>query len=194
MRTGNEKCDGSNSGSTDLGACNPECTGYYEKKLIKRTAGKYNGNLGGPAGADAKCRAEFGSAWKALLVGGGRRATVTALKGDGQTDWVIAKYTHYYNEFGQFMWRTDALQLLGVRNGQRMNIYANAITDDGVYPWGGFDSGWVTVPEDYNAPTGTCMGWSTPASGTWGTFPLGDLTVGSFEGCGKELPLLCVEQ
>lgn len=191
-----EVCDGGGSGSTALGSCNPECTGFYEKKFIRETRERYSGNLGGPAGADTICRAEFGSGWKALLVGGGRRATVAPAKGDGQLDWVVRKYTHYYNENDELVWRTDDVALLGVRAGQRMNLYADAFFRLDFYPWGGFDSNWVEVPRSdvVGADSGTCAGWSTIAVNEIGTFPLPDLTMGRTEPCGGSAPLLCVQQ
>ncbi len=55
---------------------------------------------------------------KALLVGATRRATVAPFAGDQQLDWVIRKYTYYYNSNNQLLWRTDGIALLGVRDGQ----------------------------------------------------------------------------
>lgn len=126
-KNGSEACD-SGSGNTDLGSCNPECSGFYEKKYLRTTNTSYvAGSIGGIAGADAKCAAEFGNGWKALIVGTGRRATVTPLVGDGAKDWVIHKYTHYYSYYADaLLWRTDALPLLGVRNGKRENVYVDA--------------------------------------------------------------------
>src|SRR5262249_32016458 len=79
---GPEVCDSGGSGLTDLGACTPECSGYYEKKIGRLSNNMYSTDLGGITGADAKCVAEFGSRWKALIVGGARRATTTPFKGD----------------------------------------------------------------------------------------------------------------
>lgn len=191
---GSEKCDDKASGKTDLGSCNPECSGSYEKKVLKITTGKFPGNLGGPKGADQFCSQEFGPGWKALVVGGGRRATATPLKGDGQSDWVIHKYIHYFNAENQLLWRTDGLALLGVRDGSRMNLYADAWPGND-FPWGGYDTNWTTLPDQAAAdPKGSCSGWTTIAADTWGTFPVKDLTAGSFEPCAKMMPLLCVEQ
>ena len=194
MRTGAEKCDGGRSTSTELGACNPECSGFYEKKLIRQTQQGYSGNLGGPSGADQSCQREFGGdAWKALIVGGARRATRTPLRADDQADWVIKKYTHYYNANDQFLWRTDDVALLGVRDGRRMNIYAKAfeITQ---YPWGGYDTDWTTQPEQDSATGGTCQGWTSSNVDHGGGFPLDDLTRAAGEPCSKLMPLLCVQQ
>jgi hypothetical protein len=191
---GPEACDNGGTGSTDLGACNPVCTGYYEKKIIKPTIGFYSTDLGGPSGADAICQAEFGSAWKAFLVGGSRRATVTPLAGDGQQDWVIQKYTHYYNTRDEFIWRTDDLALLGVRNGMRLTTYANPFDAVGSYPWTGWESDWTTVAEDPNIPRGTCLGWTSTDPAWRASFCLPDLTHGATELCGGTSFILCVQQ
>jgi hypothetical protein len=168
--------------------------GVYEKKFIKRTNTKYSGNLGGPAGADHLCQQEFGSGWKALLVGGGRRASQTPFKADGQSDWVVAKYTHYFNESGEPVWRTESVPLLGVLGDRRSNVYNSAFVEDGIYAWGGYVSDWTTAPERPDPPSGSCAGWTTSAPDVWGAFPLVDLTVVSIEPCSKMMPLLCIEQ
>jgi hypothetical protein len=58
VRNGAEACDDHGSGSTVLGACNPECTGYYEKKFIQRTFefDAYSTNLGGDLGGRHEVR------------------------------------------------------------------------------------------------------------------------------------------
>ena len=178
----------------DLGSCNAECSGFYEKKYIRPTSNVYAaGGLGGIAGADAKCALEFGTGWKALLVGGGRRATTTPLLGDNAQDWVIHKYTHYYSYVtGTLLWRTDALPLLGVRNGARVNVYADAFPATGNYPWSGWKSDWTTFPDttDYQ---GTCAGWTSTSAG-WASFAFADLTQAASESCATSSFILCVEQ
>jgi hypothetical protein len=193
---GAETCDGGGSGSTDLGACNPECSGYFQKKVIRETAMYYSGKLGGPHGADLICQTELGAGWKALLVGGGRRATMTPNKGDGQLDWVVRKFTHYYNINNELVWRTDGAALLGVTNGQRLNVYADAFLDLSFYPWGGYDDGWVEVPRnvEIGKQSGTCLGWTSEDSAEPGTFATVGLKMGRQEFCGGAQPLLCIEQ
>ena len=175
-RNGPERCDGGGPDVTTLGACNPECTGFYEKKLIKRTADTYSTNLGGIAGADGICQKEFGASWKALLAGDTRRATRTPLKGDDPLNWVIAKYTHYYNASGQLIWRTDDLPLLGVRDGMRLNLYADAFDgSSGNYAWSGFAADWTTLADSASASTGTCRSWTlatSPGAEDFGSFAL----------------------
>lgn len=189
-RNGPEICDNGHTGATNLGACNPECSGYYEKKIIKATNELYSTNLGGPAGADAICLSEFGAGWKALIVGGGRRATLTPFKGDASQDWVIRKYTHYYNESSQLLWRTDDVPLLGVHDGKRETIYADAFSHPGSYPWSGWANDWTTLPDDANG--GTCGGWTNGTG--MASFASTDLKFLANEGCGSQSFILCVEQ
>ena len=193
IRNGPEVCDNKGSGATELGSCNPECTGFYEKKRIRITAMHYTTNLGGISGADAKCQTQFGTGWKALLVGGSRRATVTPYAGDKQQDWVIQKYTYYYTFDDKLVWRTDNVSLLGVRNGMRLNLYADIFEDAGTYPWAGWGADWTTL--DGTEYRGTCNGWTTDSSSDgWGSFVTKDLATAASEPCGASGFLLCVEQ
>jgi hypothetical protein len=193
---GNEVCDGGGSGSTELGSCNPECTGTYQKKFIRMTVENYGSDLGGPSGADGICREEFGQGWKALLVGGARRATVTPFLGDGQQDWVISKYTHYFNAENTLVWRTDSVPLLGVSGGERQNVFAQLFDPgSGIYPWSGYELDWRTQPDDPTTGRGTCQGWTSSDRSLNGTFTLADLTGYAYELCGVATQrLLCVEQ
>jgi len=191
-RNGAEACDGGGSDVVQLGACNPECTAYYEKKFIRLSNNNYSTDLGGPSGADAKCRAEFGSTWKALLVGGNRRATVTPNRGDMQSDWVLSKYTYYYNAQDQLIWTTDSVNLLGVRNGNRVNLYADVFALTGRYPWAGFAPDWTTLEDGTEASQGTCDGW-TQTDGH-ASFITPDFQVAANEACGSTSAILCVEQ
>jgi len=191
-KNGPEACDDGGS-STELGSCNPACSGYYEKKFLRTTYNGYMaGSLGGIAGADAKCVVEFGDGWKALLVGAARRATVTPFLGDGPKDWVIRKYTHYYSYHEKkLVWRTDDVPLLGVRDGKRVNVYADAFAG-GDYPWSGWNADWTTFPD--NTPNqGTCASWTSTSAG-WASFVGGDLMPAASEECGSTSHILCVEQ
>lgn len=199
---GNEVCDGGASGSTALGACSPECTGFYQKKFFSLTSNSYGTNLGGIRGADAICGDEFGAGWKALLVGGARRATVTPFSGDGQQDWVIDKYTHYFNDQDQLVWRTDSVSLLAVGRGGRQNLFAqlfDGATFGGPYAWSGYEGDWTTQA-DGNDAGGTCLGWTSTDLLRGASFIAGpsftrpDLTYLSTS-CGSTIQrLLCVEQ
>jgi hypothetical protein len=188
---GPEKCDGGASGSTALGACNPECSGFYDKKYIRETQNAYPANMGGIAAADMNCQKELGAGYKALLVGGSRRATTTPLKGDNQSNWVIRKYAYYYNSMDQLVWRTDDVNLLGVREGVRMNLNAKAFTEV-QYPWSGFATDWTTIPDA--AYAGTCMGWTYGGADQQGTFCLEDFTEAAGEPCTGMANIVCVEQ
>jgi hypothetical protein len=152
--------------------------------------------MGGISGADAHCADAFGSGWKALLVGGSRRATVTPFLADGQQDWVIHRYTHYYNAEDQLVWRTDGVPLLAVRNGRRENIFAPLFDNaSGIYAWSGYELDWRTQPDDPLTARGTCQGWTSSDRTLNGTFTLQDLSGYAYQLCGVELEkLLCVEQ
>ena len=191
---GNEVCDPGALGSTELGACNPECTGFYSRKTIRRSVGIYGTNLGGIAGADSICATDFGSGWKALLVGGSRRATVTPFVGDGQQDWVLQRYTYYFNEENQLIWRTDTVPLLGASGARQQPLLARMFDPfsepGGVYPWSGYDVDWTT------APNGTCEGWTSTDRDVTGFVVTEVLTSAVGEFC-DETPyafILCVEQ
>lgn len=198
-RNGSEACDDGDSTSNALGACDPECTGYYEKKFIIPTqvGDSYKTNLGGIAGADAKCVAALGvgPGYKALLVGGTRRATVTPFAGDQQLDWVIQKYRYYYNSMNEFVWRTDEIALLGIRNGKRENIYADVFFTNGSYPWSGYASDWTTFVDGVpSVHQGTCNGWTSNDPEGWASFVFKTLEAAASEPCGSPSFLLCVQQ
>jgi hypothetical protein len=191
-RNGAEVCDEGGVG-VELGACNPECNGFFEKKYIRPTSMKYAaGDLGGVAGADAKCVVEHGAGWKALIVGGSRRATRTPLLGDAATDWVIHKYTHYYNFENKLLWRTDKVPLLGVRDGLRVNVYSDAFQVVSEYPWSGWRADWTTFADDVDSE-GTCAGWTSTVKQS-ASFAFANLMPAASESCSTTSFLLCVEQ
>lgn len=201
ITAGSEVCDGGRSGATAVGSCNPECSGFYEERSILITRDTYVTNLGGIAGADAKCVAEFGPGFKALIVGGGRRASVTPFLGDGQQDWVLHKYTHYLNSDGALIWRTDDVALLAASGGRRQEQFADLWAPNiGFYPWAGFNDDWTTLPEGNGQPgsqVGTCNGWTTNDNTRWAGFQLqrlANVRTGTGDVCGNNGLLLCVEQ
>ncbi|MEO8178101.1 MAG: DUF1554 domain-containing protein [Deltaproteobacteria bacterium] len=202
---GNEVCDDGSLKSTDVGSCNPECTGFYERRSIRLTTQNYGTDLGGIGGADAICSREFGAGWKALLVGSTRRATVTPFVGDGQRDWVIRKYAHYVNAQGQLVWRTDGVALLATDGARHQNVLSplfQAITFANPLAWSGYNADWTTQPD--TGTTGTCLGWTsaeislnlTATAITAGGFTTADprqFTVTTT--CGTtSVRILCVEQ
>jgi hypothetical protein len=123
-----------------------------------------------------------------------RRATVTPNAGDGQIDWVIHKYTHYYNENDELIWRTDSVPLLGVRDGTRLNVYAKAFDpSSGNYPWSGWQADWTTFPDDGPDREGTCANWTGATTG-YASFVDDALMPYASELCGATSFILCVEQ
>jgi len=199
IRSGSELCDGGRPGSTVVGACNPECTGFYEERSILITRNSYPTDLGGVAGADAKCVAEFGPGFKAMIAGGGRRASVTPFLGDGQQDWVLHKYTHYLNSDGALIWRTDDIALLAASGGRRQAQFADLWSPNtGIYPWAGLQDDGTTFADSPTSQLGTCNGWTTNDNASftrWASFfvqRIDRLTSG--EPCGDTGLLLCVEQ
>jgi hypothetical protein len=116
----------------------------------------------------------------------------STLKGDGAQDWVIQKYTYYYNLSGQLLWRTDDIPLLGVHAGQREAIHANVFTNGGSYPWTGWNSDCTTRPDDTNG--GTCGGWTNVPATEWASFAFPDLTFAANEACGGISFILCAQQ
>lgn len=123
------------------------CVKYQQKQILVTSNGYGLGD--GMAGADTYCQSQFGergSTWKALMVGGGRTATVTPNAGDGQEDWVVHPYTEYYNWEGRLSWVTHDVALLGVRDGQRVDLLQPA-TEPYAYPWSGYADDWTTVSD-----------------------------------------------
>jgi len=199
VRGGSEVCDGGRNGSTAVGACNPECNGFYEERTLQVTVGRYDGNLGGIRGADAICQGEFGGEYKALLTGGQRRATVTPFLGDGQQDWVLRKYTHYLRgSDGVVIWRTDGVPLLGASGGRKQALFVNLwAPNTGNYPWSGFGPDWTTFVPTAAGSLGTCEGWTSnvfTVDSSYGAFITDDLNQAANEPCSVPMALLCVEQ
>ena len=81
------------------------------------------------------------------------------------------------------------IPLLGVSRA-RLNLYAT-VFDNTNYPWAGWAADWTTLPD--SGTTGTCAGWTAPASG-YGSFTENDLASGASELCGSSSILLCVQQ
>lgn len=106
-------CDGIPNGGCNCGTM--LTNGTEVCKEVRRSLDVHGSNLGGIGGADSICAGDFGTGWKALLVGTSRRASVTPFVGDGQLDWVLRPNTYYFNEREQLVWQTDASALLGVR-------------------------------------------------------------------------------
>jgi len=157
-----ERCDSGAGNSTALGACRPDCQGPVHERRIFRSSTRILPNFGGVTGADAACRAEFGTGYRALITDGVRRvASVSANRGDGQIDWVLQPYTRYVNASNALVWTTDAAALLGVTNGAHQALLAPPAGDDGWGAWGGFRNDWTSNPS-------TCSGWTSSSASVSG--------------------------
>lgn len=200
ITNGDEVCDAGRNPLPQPGGCNPECTGVYASKQIRRSLDIHGSNLGGIAGADAICAGDFGQGWKALLVGSSRRATLSPFVGDGQLDWVLKPFTYYFNERNQLAWRTDDVALLGASGGEQQPLFAplfitTPLNGGGSYPWSGYDVDWTTTAD-------TCNSWtSTGGRDANGQFMQGSFVTETLAGIAVErcsatpyLFLLCVEQ
>jgi len=110
-------------------------------------------------------------------------------------DSVTQKYRYYYNNSNELIWRTDDVSLIGVRDGKRMDTYANAFYPGGVYPWSGYALDWTTYDDSKSATVhqGTCNSWTSATTGE-GTFVGPDLKPAATELCGASSFILCVQQ
>jgi hypothetical protein len=191
MINGAEVCDNGSDNALTVGACNPACTGTVNQKTIKifNMFGGENGNLTNDW--DPFCNTQFGPNYKALLVDGMTRiASATAYKGDGQVDWVLKPYTAYVNATLQPLWTTDAVALLGVRNGQRALLLGTFGGSNGDYAWAGFESDWTTSSNN-------CGRWTIPSANGGTALPLGPSATTAEVipiDCSSKSFILCVEQ
>lgn len=123
-------------------------------RFIFYTSTASNGNLGGVAGADAKCNAApnkpNSSTYKAIIGGGGRTACTTANCSGGPTehdDWVL-----YPNQ--KYVRTGDALEIATTTaNGIFTFPLVNAISDSSSSPWTGIKQDWTTS-------SSTCTNWN----------------------------------
>src|SRR5262249_50242543 len=107
---GPEVCDAGTvySSSMPAGVCRPDCSGTVQERLIGVTANRFSPRQDGVTGADAICQATLGASYKALLVGGGRTASISYYSGKNQMDWVLQPYTRYVSlETGALVFITD---------------------------------------------------------------------------------------
>ncbi len=113
-------------------------------------------------GMDARCNADANkpttSNFKAMLVGPGRIASVTANVGDGQVDWVL---------YPSMTYRRPDNQPIAVTNAAKLLLFplTNAISLSGVAAtWTGMNVDWTTNGDN-------CTGWSTTGGfGSTGLF------------------------
>lgn len=161
----------------------------FQKKRIELTTKSYVPN--GIAGADAACQAELGTkggTWRALIVGGSRTATLAPYAGNGRSDWVIQKYTEYYNAAGRLIWTTLDIPLLGVRDGARVPLAYPAFEKEFAYPWAGYEEDWTTDTQQ------NCDGWASTSQDGGGFAYNTLLPTGALELCTSSEPYVCVEQ
>ncbi|MCG6168619.1 DUF1554 domain-containing protein [Leptospira sp. FAT2] len=161
----------------------------------------YNGNLGGIAGADAKCMAArpsgLNGTYKALLVSFNVREVVFAGDGSpGLIDWVLYPNKQYRRSDGTTVTFTTNANSTVTAN------LANGI-DAGAqkFFWNGFNGGPGTFPWEVASD---CNAWASndgnnagQAGNTTSTNP-NDVPGGAFTvdtwNCNANLNLLCVEQ
>ena len=155
----------------------------------------YNGNLGGKAGADAKCMADTNKpssgTYKAMLVGNGREASPTP------TDWVLAASTEYR--------QLDDTTVIGTTNASR--IFPSPLTNafgpvNGINSWTGLNSNWTGYV--YNTVPATCDDWTDGIGNYYGSFGQtysADLNnysdynwYNGYTNCSQTRNLICVEQ
>jgi len=164
-------------------------------RFIFYTSTASNGNLGGVAGADAKCNAApnkpNSSTYKAIIGGGGRTACTTANCSGGPTehnDWVL-----YPNQ--KYVRTGDALEIATTTaNGIFTFPLVNTISDSSSSPWTGLSTNWTNLY--------ACSGWAgTSGSATAGVTSYTDnrvLDAGYGGGfglpCSSMFPIYCAEQ
>ena len=125
-------------------------------KRIFVTAAIYDGNLGGVAGADAKCQADANrpnaSTYKALLVDGYYRVACTQgnanCAANQHVDWVLAANTVYV--------RSNGSTIIGTTN------------SEGIFPWSGGALSNSIGPDVATAYTGLGSDWTRyPGCGSY---------------------------
>lgn len=156
----------------------------------------YDGNLGGVAGADAKCNSDSAkpiptATYKALLVDGGTRAACTTANCSGgpseHTDWVLKPTQNYYNVAG------DVIETTNV-NGLFPNNLLNTIKPSS------FNYSWTGLFIDWTTHSSHCNGWTDNTNSSQGLAGKHDMINGngSFNNsafnCDFTIPLYCVQQ
>ena len=124
------------------------------------TAATFDGNLGGSAGADAKCMADTNytdqvggtGTYKAMIADVNRKASITPNIGDGQIDWVLQPSTTYVRPDGTIIMTTGTNGLFDFNGGDQLT---NSL--DGLSPiyFTGIQPTWV------NNTTFHCADWTT---------------------------------
>jgi hypothetical protein len=165
---------GYQDGSVPVTIAYPPLTIYYAHN---GTSG-YDGNLGGVAGADAKCNADpdkpatpVGATYKAVLVDGtdpeiARVACTTANCTTPSGSWVLYPDTPYINASGETLGTTNSA---GIFTSTLQNIIAPPVFQVQYafnMVWTGLATGWVTA----TGPEVSCSGWTTNAINPTGSY------------------------
>jgi len=184
-----ESCDNGAENGLGLGACNPACSGVVGQKFLKiYDMYDWGGALTGDW--DAMCHGTFSASYLGLVVDGTTRiATRTPFKGDGQLNWILRPYTRYVNSAGELIWTTDAVNLLGVRNGQPAPLL-NPLVPSGT------DFAWLGTKDDWTASSSNCVAWTrrdASANGT-GLRLTATLIQPMLVTCNSPGRIICVEQ
>jgi hypothetical protein len=165
-------------------------------KIIYKTVAEYNGNLGGLAGADAKCAAsqpdgiDTTATVKALIVVDGWREACDDATCANSIDWVLSPAFDYYNIDG------DQIGVMGASG--VFTSYSAAVFPAGT-AWQ--DTAYTGLDGNYWNITSTCNGWTSSSSGQMangvGHSNLASalqFTANASMTCDTEAPLICVEQ
>ncbi|MEM6990205.1 MAG: DUF1554 domain-containing protein [Myxococcota bacterium] len=150
---GDEECD--EPFEPVLDGCRPDCT-RIPTKTISLSNGQFDGDLGPDPVAFADSTCDEGD--KAMFVfGTARRATTNPWGSTDPIDWVLAPHTAYVRDDGALLWVTDAVPLLGVRNGAEQSLAAPIVETLGI----GFMTG---MTPDWRTRSGEdCLGWTSSA-------------------------------
>ncbi len=184
-----EHCDDGNTVGGD--GCGQVC--QREHRQIRVTAASFNGELtapfgafttpfaSGPGGADARCEAEFGSGWQAVLGQSAVRTAIPAL------DWVLTPFTGYERPDGTFVGVTD-----------ERAVFQFPLTAP-ISPTVG--SAWTGLSTTFALGAG-CDAWTVGFSGVFGAdgtvgvtnaVTFAAISTGGVVGCSALRQLYCVE-
>lgn len=150
-----EVCDNGSENGLGLARCAPDCSALIGvKHIVVATTELPNSQLqpNPVAKADSLCK----TGYKAFFAyGTARRATTSPLKAVNPVDWVIRPYTYYYTKDEKPIWLTDAVPLLGVRNGMFASL-ENPISSTNTFViLTGLNADYTTLSAD------NCGDWSS---------------------------------
>lgn len=176
-------CLNSNSSSKNSDDDNENCSENGVCKLFITDALSM-GNLGGTAGADAKCMSDANypgsGTYKAMIGDSSRSASPTP------TDWVLKASTEYR--------RLDDT-VIGTTNASRVFSFPldNAMSTEYEYVWTGLDDDWTTPVN------GTCNNWTDSSTSYTGFYGYAKTTSSSVLDhanyyCDYNNKIVCVEQ